>query len=103
MRVEGEGLIEIFAWETRPGFAVHILNYNNPNMTRTEIRQHYPLGPQKVRMKLPEGVKINRGELLRAETTLPLKQSGHIVEFVILSIKDFEVAALYSTSTEKRS
>jgi hypothetical protein len=98
VRVEGEGLIEIFAWETRPGYAVHILNYNNPNMIRTEIRQHYSLGPQKVRLELPEGVNIKRAELLRAETKLPVRQNGNVVEFEIPVVEDFEVAALYRAS-----
>jgi hypothetical protein len=42
--VDGEGYVEIFAWETEPGFAVHVLNYNNPNMTRASIRKFYPIG-----------------------------------------------------------
>ena len=93
--VEGDGYIEVFAWETEPGFALHILNYNNPNMTRASIRKYYPIGEQKVRMQLPDGVKIAKAELLRAGSPLSVKQTGNMVEFVIPSIEDFEIAALY--------
>ena len=93
--VEGDGYIEIFAWETEPGFALHILNYNNPNMTRASIRKFYPVGEQRVRMILPEGAKISKATLLRAGTSLAIKQTGKVVEFVIPSITDFEIAALY--------
>ena len=37
--VEGDGVIETFAWETQAGFAVHILNYTNPAMHRGWIRK----------------------------------------------------------------
>ena len=97
LTVEGEGNIEIFAWETEPGFALHILNYNNPNMTRPSIRKFYPIGEQKVRMELPRGVKISKASLLRAGTPLPFKQSENTVEFVISTVVDFEVAALYKS------
>lgn len=93
--VEGEGYVEIFAWETEPGFAVHVLNYNNPNMTRASIRKFYPIGQQKVRMEVPNGTKISRAKLLRSDKTLSFKQTGNVVEFIIPSIEDFEVAALY--------
>src|SRR5438067_11643913 len=46
IEVTGAGMAEIFAWETEPGYALHLLNYNNPNMTRASIRAHEPLGPQ---------------------------------------------------------
>jgi len=36
--IEGPGVVEAFAWETEPGFAVHILNYTNPNMHRGWIK-----------------------------------------------------------------
>jgi len=95
--VEGEGNIEIFIWETEPGFALHILNYNNPNMARASIRKFYPIGEQKVKVRLPDGVTIKRAELIRSETPLKFNQTGNLVEFTIGSIEDFEVAVLYKS------
>src|SRR5215831_1088653 len=43
----GEGMAEVFAWETEPGYALHILNYNNPNMTRGFLRRFYAIGDRK--------------------------------------------------------
>ena len=68
MTIEGDGVIESFAWETQAGFAVHVLNYTNPAMHRGWIRNFYPIGAQKVRMSLPQGRRVTRVELLRAET-----------------------------------
>jgi len=93
--VEGDGYVEIFAWETEPGFAIHVLNYNNPNMTKASIRKTYPIGEQRVTVEVPDGVKILKAALLRAGTNLNIKQTGNLIEFVIPSIDDFEVAVLY--------
>ncbi|HEY4989980.1 MAG TPA: hypothetical protein VII09_09240, partial [Opitutaceae bacterium] len=94
--VEGEGIIECFAWETAPGFAVHILNYTNPNLHRGWLRRHYPIGEQKVRMILPEGRSVVRVELLRAGRSIPFHQDGATVTFTLPSVADYEVAALYA-------
>ena len=34
-------MVEMFAWETEPGFALHLLNYTNPNMTRPFVTDVY--------------------------------------------------------------
>jgi hypothetical protein len=92
--VEGKGLIEAFAWETEPGFAVHVLNYTNPNTHRGWLREFYPIGKQKVRLELPAGRRVLRIELLRAEKEIPFHRNGAAVEFTIPSVEDYEIAAL---------
>ena len=95
--VEGDGLIETFAWETQAGFALHILNYTNPNLHRGWIRKFYPIAQQKVRMKVPAERRVTRIELLRAETPVPFRVSGDGIEFTIPQVIDYEVVAI-STS-----
>ncbi len=96
VNIEGGGLIEIFAWETEPGFAVHVLNYTNPNAHRGWVREFYPVGEQRVRMLLPPGRRVTRVELLRAERDIPFHITGDLIEFAIPSVLSYEVAALYA-------
>jgi hypothetical protein len=92
--VGGEGMTEIFAWETEPGYALHILNYNNPNMTRGFLRRFYAIGPQQVEFDVAAGKKISSVRALRAGRGLPFKQSDRTVRFEVPSVVDYEVIAL---------
>ena len=94
--IEGDGLIESFAWETEAGFAVHLLNYTNPNTHRGWLRQAFPVGRQQVRMGLPSGRRVTRVELLRSESDIPFQVTGESIEFTIPAVADYEVAALHS-------
>jgi hypothetical protein len=94
--VEGPGLVECFAWETGPGFALHVLNYTNPAAHRGWIREFYPIGEQRVRLELPAGRTVTRVELLRSERDVPFEQTGATVEFAIPQVVDYEVAALHA-------
>jgi hypothetical protein len=90
--VEGAGLIETFAWETEPGYVLHLLNYTNPNATHGAIRQAYPLGPQKVRFHVSRAIKsVNT---LRAGTNLVFQQQGETVSFEVPAVTDYEVVVL---------
>jgi hypothetical protein len=91
--VDGVGLIETFAWETESGYALHILNYTNPNATRGYIRRTYPLGPQQVRFQT-DGRTINSVRALRSGTSITFQQHGGAVSFEIPGIGDYEVIAL---------
>ena len=97
--VEGEGLVELFAWETAPGYAVHLLNYTNPNAQHGWMRSIYPLGPQTVSLKLPAGVRPKSVELLRpaqsvSAQTVPFHLDDQTLRFTIPSVQDYEVAAI---------
>jgi hypothetical protein len=91
--VQGEGLVEMFAWETAPGYAIHLLNYTNPNAHHGWMQSTYPLGPQTVRMKLPAGVKVKSVELLQAGHSVPFGLESEL-HFTIPRVEDYEVAAI---------
>ena len=94
--IQGDGVIEAFAWETSAGFAVHVLNYTNPAMHRGWLRAFYPIGEQRVRLVVPPSRKVTRVELLKAEKDVPFEVTGGAVSFTIPTVADYEVAAIYS-------
>jgi hypothetical protein len=95
--VDGDGVIECFAWETGPGFALHLLNYTNPNMHRGWLREYYPIGEQQVRMTLPaatQGRGPGRACCARsAGSTFAKRERGRVHR---PGRRDYEVAALYA-------
>jgi putative glycosyl hydrolase-like family 6 (GHL6) protein/glycosyl hydrolase family 42 (putative beta-galactosidase) len=93
--VDGTGLVDLFPWETEAGLAIHILNYSNPGLMKGPIRESFPLGPQRVTVRLPEGFRVARVELLRAETVVPHQEAGGSLTFAVPSVADFEVAAVF--------
>jgi hypothetical protein len=96
VQVKGEGLMEVIAWETEPGFAIHLLNYNSPNAFRGRMRKPVSVGKQTVRLQLPRDVKIKTATLLHAEAKIEFKQTGRSVELIVPSVGIYEVVALES-------
>lgn len=92
--IDGDGVVEAFAWETGPGFAVHLLNYTNPHMTRPFIRHLYPIGPLRVRFEVPSGKTVTKAEALRAGRALPFQREGRAIRFNVPTVADYEVVAL---------
>ena len=95
-RISGPGLVETFAYETEAGFALHVLNYTNPNLHRGTIRAFYPIGSQSVRFEIPPGRTVSRVQLLKSETDIPFKRVDGGIEFTIPSVTAYEVAAIYA-------
>jgi Hypothetical glycosyl hydrolase 6 len=94
VHVSGDGFVEVFAWETAPGYAVHLLNYTNANAHHGWLSSAYPLTSQTVSMKLPSGVKVKAVELLRADVNVPFRVEGEVLRFTIPRVEDYEVAAV---------
>jgi Hypothetical glycosyl hydrolase 6/Beta-galactosidase trimerisation domain len=94
VHIAGDGFLEFFAWETVPGYAVHLLNYTNPNAHHGWVNSVCPLGPQKVSMRLPAGVRVTKIELLRAGNTVPFRIEDQTLRFTVPRIGDYEAAAI---------
>ena len=92
--VEGPGFVEMFCWETQPGYALHLLNYSNANAFHGWEQSVEPLGAQQVSMKLPAGARVKQVELLRAERAVEFHMEGQTLRFTIPSVGDYEVAAI---------
>jgi hypothetical protein len=87
-------LLETFAWETEPGFALHILNYSNPNALRPFVSQLYPVGPLQAELQVPRDRKITSVRALRGGKNLPFRNVEGSVKFEVPSVEDYEVVAL---------
>jgi len=92
--IEGEGLLEAFAWETEPGYALHLINYTTPNLTWGMVERSYPIGPQRVRFEVAPGRRVRHAEALRSGRVLPFEQDGVGVRFEVPGLVDYEVVAL---------
>ncbi|MGA8729331.1 MAG: alpha-amylase family protein [Terracidiphilus sp.] len=94
VHVDGEGFIEMFAWETTPGYSVHLLNYTNPDAQHGWMQTVYPLGAQNIRMKLPPGLGVKSVELLRSGQHSAFVLRNQELQFSIPRVEDYEVAAI---------
>jgi hypothetical protein len=93
-QVDGPGLIEVFCWETRPGYAVHLLNYNTPNAFHGWVETASQVAPQRVTMKLSSGVDVKVVELLRSGQKPAFAYRNQLLQFTVSSLADYEVAAI---------
>ena len=94
VHVDGPGFIEVFGWETSPGYALHLLNYSNPDAQHGWLQSTQPLGAQRVTMKLPQGAGVKSVELLKAGSTVPHRMNDKVLQFTIPALDDYEVAAI---------
>jgi hypothetical protein len=94
LTIEGDGVIEAFAWETEPGVALHLVNYTNPNMMGGWVRQFYPTSPLRVQLAAPTGRAVRRGRALRAGREVALTVQGDRLRFETPPVADYEVIAL---------
>lgn len=92
--IRGAGVIEAFAYKTEPGYALHLLNYTNPNMTRGFLRRFYAVGAQDVRFRVNRGRAIKSVRALRAASDLKFAQEGETIRFEVPGVTDYEVIAL---------
>lgn len=94
LRVEGPGLLDVAVWKQRSSVTAHLVNLSNPMMLKGPFREILPVGPQRVRVRLPEGAKALGVRFLVGETRARWRQSGAWVETTTPAIGLHEVVAI---------
>jgi hypothetical protein len=92
--VVGPGLLDVAVWEQKNSATVHLVNLTNPMMMKGPVREVIPLGPQQVRLKLPQGRRPRAVRLLVANTTPAAREANGWLEITVPRIAEHEVVAI---------
>lgn len=93
--VEGPGIIDVTVWRQRDSMSVHLVNLTNPMMMKGPLREVIPIGPQKVNVRLPEGARPKKVQLLTAGKVVDYKLvGGTVVTLTVPAIEVHEVVAI---------
>ena len=94
LEVSGPGILDVTFWRQRSSFTVHLVNLTNPMMMKGPVRELVPVGEQRVRVRLPDGVTARELRLLVAGTMPPCRRSGRWLEVTVPSVAAHEVIAI---------
>jgi hypothetical protein len=92
--VTGPGVLDVTVWRQKNSLTVHLVNLTNPMMMKGPIRELIPVSEQRVRLRLPAGVKPRRVHLLAAGKTVAAKRDGEVLLATVPSVLDHEVLAV---------
>jgi hypothetical protein len=92
--VEGPGVIDVTVWRQKDSMTVHLVNLTNPMMMKGPLREIIPVGTQRVRITLPEGVQPRKVQLLTAGTTPRTDVSNRVLTLTVPSLDVHEVIAV---------
>jgi hypothetical protein len=92
--VGGPGVLDISAWQNEDSLSVYLVNLTNPMMMKGPIRELYPVGEQRVRLKLPANSTPHDVRLLVSKADPKYEVTDGLLTLTIPSIKDHEVVAV---------
>ncbi len=94
LRVQGPGVVDVALWKQPSSITAHLVNFTNPMMMRGPFREILQIGPQKVRVRLPEGAKARGVKFLVSPAKAQWRQSGEWIETTTPPIDLHEVVAI---------
>jgi len=94
LQVKGPGILDVALWKQQSSVTAHLVNLSNPMMLRGPFREILPIGPQKVRLKLPDEAKARDVRYLVAEVKAQWRQIGPWIEAATPPIGLHEVVAV---------
>jgi hypothetical protein len=92
--VSGPGVLDVTVWRQKESMTVHLVNLTNPMMMKGPLREIIPLTSQKVRVRLPQGKKASKVQLLVAGGSPRVQDAGRYLILTVPSIEVHEVVAI---------
>jgi hypothetical protein len=92
--VSGPGVLDVTVWRQKSSLTVHLVNLTNPMMMKGPVRELIPVGEQKVRIRLPDGLKPRKVRLLAAGKTPKFTRDGSYLAVTVPSLLDHEIVAI---------
>ena len=86
--------MDVALWKQESSVTAHLVNFSNPMMMAGPFREIIAVGPQKVRIKLPEGAKARGVRFLVSGAKAQWRQTGAWVETTTPPIGLHEVVAV---------
>jgi len=92
--VSGPGLLDVTIWRQKSSMTVHMVNLTNPMAMKGPFREFIPVGEQSVRVRLPEGKRAQKVQLLVSGEVPRTREIGGFLEVTIPLILVHEVLAI---------
>jgi len=92
--VAGPGALDVTIWRQKESLTVHLVNLTNPMMMKGPIREFIPTPAQDVSIRLPNGQKPKKVQLLVSGQTPRMQEANGSLNLTIASILDHEVIAV---------
>ena len=86
--------MDVAIWRQRSSITVHLVNLTNPMMFKGPLREVLPIGPLRVRVRMPGGLEPRAVRLLTAGAAVPVEQSGNVLSVTVPSVGVHEVIAI---------
>jgi hypothetical protein len=94
LKVEGSGLIDCHLYQQEDRLILHLVSLTSAGTWRAPIHELIPVGPLKIRVKLPERVSGRTVRLLVAENDVRSAKEDGWVCFDVPLVTDHEVAVI---------
>jgi Hypothetical glycosyl hydrolase 6 len=94
VEVDGPGVLDVTAWRQASSMTVHLVNLTNPMMMKGPLRETIPVGPLRVRVRLPAGTRPRAVHLLTAGTPVSGRTDGGVLSLTVPLVELHEVIAI---------
>jgi hypothetical protein len=92
--VTGPGVLDVTVWRQKDSMTVHLVNLTNPMMMKGPLREFIPTPPQRVAVRLPDGARANKVQLLVSGADPQEAEANGALTLTLAGILDHEVIAI---------